>query len=176
MRRVAVCVFTPPSAMIGNVLPRAIWLARNRPSGGPLPLLRVGKIGLSVHASAPCLAARATASAECADAVMSQGASRGCNRASGQCTPCAPTRWASSGSAAISRTHPRERQTLANRRAVEARSDAPKCRKTMAVPRGRRFASATGSGVRSGSVKKKSDGMGGPPASRLSRRASAASC
>lgn len=45
----------------------------------------------------------------------------------------------------------------------------------MAVPRGSRFAASIGSGARSGSVKKYSDGIAGAPASRLSRAAVAAS-
>ena len=71
MRRVAVSSFTPPSAMRGIGAARAIWLARKSPSGSRALMLRVGNTGLSTHASAPHAAARATASALCADAVKS---------------------------------------------------------------------------------------------------------
>jgi len=174
-RRAALRFFTPPKAITGIADLRAIWLARKSPSGSRALMLRVGNTGLSTHASAPHAVARATASALCADAVKSPGPSRAWSRASGQCTPSAPTRCANSGSAAISRIKPRELQTPRNRRATCARLAAPKWRYTTAVPRGSRLATSTGLGVRVGSVKKNSDGMGGPPASRLSRRASAAS-
>ena len=172
----AVSVFTPPSAMTGMALPRASWLARKRPSGARGDELAARRARAKHAGIDRAVPAFANAAALCAAPVDPGGSRRAAwrNDRSGQCTPSAPQRRASSASAPISNIKPRERQIAAKLRAMRARVS----RAEMPINNGRSARQALGDGDWIGRALGIGEEITAPesparPRSRLSRAAAA---
>ncbi len=154
--------------------------ARSNPSGRPALGLSLAKTGDRNTISAPAAAPDTASRSPWAETLLIE---KCCSfvrsifgRAQpGQCTPSAPVSRARSGSAAISKACPPASQAARNAAAVRSRPGAPKCRNTTPHPGGRPRTSATGLGVRAGSVNRKSEGRkAGVPAASARRSASRA--